>query len=67
MVTPAGDIKITSLGKNSDLITKKIKTVSMLGSEEKLKWEQEEDALVIAKPQQLPSWQATGFRIEFKK
>jgi alpha-L-fucosidase len=67
MDSPSDDIKISSLGKNSKLADKKVKSVSMLGSDEKLKWEQEEDALVIGKPVKLPDWQVTGFKIEFKK
>ena len=50
MDTPVEDIKITSLGKNSTLTDKKVKTVSMLGSDEKLKWKQQDDALIITKP-----------------
>ena len=67
MVSPTDDINVSSLGKNSSLIDKKVKSVSMLGSDEALKWKQEEDALVISKPGKLPSWQVVGFKIEFKK
>ena len=67
MVSPAEDIKISSLGKNTALVNKKVKSVSMLGSDEKLDWKQEEDALVISKPVKLPSWQVPGFKVEFKK
>ncbi len=67
MDTPQGDIRITSLGKNSGLADRKLKSVSMLGSEEKLKWKQEADALVIQRPAEFPDWKVTGFRIVFKK
>lgn len=37
----------------------------MLGSDEKMKWKQEDDALVISKPPDLPGWKVVGFKIEF--
>jgi len=66
MDTPTGDIKITSLGKSSALTDNKVKSVSMLGSEGRLKWKQEEDALVITKPAELPDWKVVTFKIELK-
>jgi alpha-L-fucosidase len=67
MDKPVDDIKISSLGINSKLPDKKVKSVSMLGSDEKLKWNQQEDALIITKPSLLPEWKVVGFRIEFRK
>lgn len=67
MVSPVEDVKVSSLGKNSSIISKKVKSVSMLGSISKLDWKQEDDALVIKKPLEMPSWQVIGFRIEFRK
>ena len=67
MGRPEDDIKIVSLGKNSQLADKKVKSVTMLGSDEKLKWKQEEEALVISKPSALPDWTVITFRIEFRK
>jgi alpha-L-fucosidase len=67
MGIPAENIRITSLGKTSNLADKKIKAVSMLGSDEKLKWKQEGDALVITKPSKFPEWQVITFKIEFRK
>lgn len=66
MSTPDGNIKLMSLGKNKKLIDQEIKSVSMLGSNEKLKWKQEEDALVITKPASLYAWKVHGFKIVFK-
>jgi alpha-L-fucosidase len=66
MNKPTADIKITSLGKSSALTDKKVKSVSMLGSGEKLNWKQEDEALIISKPVKLPEWQVVTFRIEFK-
>ena len=39
----------------------------MLGSDVKVKWTQEAGALIIKKPSKLPSWEVSGFKIEFKK
>lgn len=66
MDSPAGDIKISSLGKKSTLLDKNIRSVSLLGSEEKLRWKQADDALIITKPMQLPEWHVVTFRIKLK-
>jgi alpha-L-fucosidase len=67
MATPKNDIRLTSLGKNMKLADKEIISVSLLGSKEKLKWKQVDDALVITCPARLPSWKVHGFRINFAK
>ncbi|MDP4290206.1 MAG: alpha-L-fucosidase [Bacteroidota bacterium] len=67
MGNPAGDVSITSLGRNSKLNDKAIASVKMLGSDEKLNWKQQDDALVIQKPAKLPDWTVIGFEIRFKK
>ncbi len=67
MGTPAGDIKVSSLGKSSVLNNKSISSVKMLGNKAKLVWEQGTEALVIKKPSKLPEWQVVCFKIEFKK
>jgi alpha-L-fucosidase len=66
MSTPDTDIRLSSIGKNAKLTDKEVASVTMLGSKEKLKWEQEDDALVISKPANLPSWKVHGFKISFK-
>jgi hypothetical protein len=38
-----------------------------LGSNEKLTWKQEGDALVINKPAKFPEWQVVTLKVEFKK
>lgn len=62
--TPTGDIRIKPLGKSSAINTQKISSVSLLGSKEKIQWQQEADALVIKKPMDLPTWKVLGFRID---
>jgi len=66
METPQSDVRIKSLGKNSTLNDKKIKSVSLLGSNQKIKWKLEDDALVITRPDNMPNWTVMGFQIELK-
>ena len=67
MSTPQSDIRVLSLGKNSAHAGKGIASVSMLGSNEKLQWKQEDDALVITKPAKLPEWKVSGYKIVLKR
>ena len=67
MMKPNSEIKINSLGKDSKLNDKAIASVKMLGSNEKLVWNQQNDALVISKPAKLPEWQVVTFKVELKK
>lgn len=64
---PTKEVRIKSLGINAKLNTKKIASITILGSSEKLTWKVEKEALVISKPTQLPKWDVIGFKIEFKK
>jgi len=65
--TPAGTIRISSLGKNSKLAQNAVASVRLLGSDEKLVWKQEPAGLAINKPLMLPDWRVVTFKIEFKK
>jgi len=67
MEKPVADIRITSLGKNSSIDGRKIKSVSMFGGDDKIRWKQLDDALVIYLPDELPQWKVSGFKIEFRK
>jgi len=66
MDRPDDDIRISAVGKKSAISDRKVKSVKMLGSDEKFKWKQQDDALVITKPSKLPDWQVITFKIEFK-
>ena len=66
MDKPTANISILSLGKTSKISNQKVASVSMLGSNEKLKWKQEDNALVIQKPVNLPAYQVVAFQIMFK-
>jgi alpha-L-fucosidase len=67
MGNPTEDIKIVALGNNSEISNKKVASVKMLGSKEKLKWSQENGALIIKKPTKLPEWEVVTLKVEFKK
>ena len=63
---PTEDIVIKTLGLSS-AVAEKIKSIQLLGSNEKIKWQQNKEALVIAKPISIDSQQVPSFRIEFNK
>jgi len=67
MESPTENVRILSLGKDSKVSAQKVASVKMLGSSEKIKWSQEEDALVIVKPVKAPDSKVVGFKIEFQK
>jgi len=67
MGVPTEAVRITSFGKNSKLSNKTVVSVKILGSNEKITWKQEADALAIDKPSKLPEWKVVTFKIEFKK
>ena len=65
MGQPSGQVRIASLGKKSELESRPVKTVTLLGSKAALKWTQQDDGLVIALPASLPTAIASSFRIGF--
>ena len=66
MGQPTADIRINALGKDSKISTQKVASIKILGSKEKLSWKQQNDALVITKPKNIPDWQVITFKIELK-
>ena len=63
MGAPKTAVHLKSLGIAAKLLDAKITGVSLLGSAEKLKWSQTNDALVIELPQKISSEIATVFEI----
>ena len=59
----AGMVKIKTLAKGN-VSSKGIKNITMLGSKEKIKWEQKKDGLTIYFPKKKPCDVAYSFRIE---
>lgn len=62
--TPSNDIILKSFGKNTGI--KKIKTIKLLGSKEKIKWKQEENFLQIKNSQTTPNKIAVVYKIELQ-
>jgi alpha-L-fucosidase len=62
---PDEDIKILSLGKDSKFLNKSISSITLLGSNLKLNWSQDQHALVISKPIQAPNNSALCYKIIF--
>jgi len=67
MSTPTQDIQVQSLGKMSKYSDKKIASVSMLGSSDKIQWKQGDNALTINKPAGMPGFKVVTFAVKFKK
>ena len=63
--TPAGEVHIKSLGRVGHLTDPAVASVRLLGSEDKLVWSQDTDALVIKLPPKLPTAFASAFQITF--
>jgi alpha-L-fucosidase len=61
---PTNGVSITSLGKSAKLLGQRsIKKIQLLGSREKLQWEQTDEALVVAQPTNEPNNFAVVFKI----
>lgn len=63
---PTKTLQITSLGTNAKLAEKAVKSVTLLGSREKLTWKQTPEALVIEPPKNAKSEIGFALRIQFK-
>jgi len=61
---PGALLKIKSLGSDAKNPGKTVKTVTLLGSESKLKWKQETDGLSITCPAEMPFASSVVFKIE---
>jgi alpha-L-fucosidase len=64
---PAGEVRITSLGRNAKLAEKAVASVQLLGSKAKLDWRLEDGALVIKTPADLLASPATGLKVAFAR
>jgi len=66
MEHPVADIQLKSLGQDTKTCNKKVASVSMLGSKQKISWNQDKDALIIKKPANLPEYSVIAFCVKFK-
>ena len=63
---PEGDVTIKALGSKTTQNSRKIKSVSLLGSGEKLAWSQSKENLTITRPADVPSPEAIVFKVTFR-
>ena len=63
---PEEDIVVKSLGTQTAQNRKRIRSISMLGSNELVQWNQEKERLTINKPQEIPSPEAVVYCVTFR-
>jgi len=63
---PEEDFVVKALGSKTAQNTRKIKSVSLLGSDEKVVWTQTKENLTIGKPTDIPSPEAVVYKVVFK-
>ena len=64
MPQPGAQVTIVSLGAGVGLLAAPIRSVTLLGSKEKLLWSQKPEGLVVTAPSKLPSNIAVTFKIQ---
>ena len=67
MVAPSEDLVIESLATGMRSKPHTVKSIKLLGSDEKLKWEQTVDGLKIRRPEKMPTPHSICFKIMFKE
>ncbi len=67
MGAPQAPVSFKSLGRSAKLLEAPIAEIALVGSEERLKWSQRDDALVIEVPRRPPSGVACVFKITPKR
>ena len=63
---PTQELRVKSLGKAARLLDRPIESIALLGSGEKLEWNQGDDALSILAPHSTPSPEALAYKITLK-
>ena len=64
--TPETDITVRALGTKTAQNRRKIKSVTLLGSDEKVAWTQDADQLTLSRPGSIPSPEAIVYKVTFK-
>ena len=62
---PEGDVTVKALGSKTAQNTKKIKSITLLGSDEKMTWTQDKETLSISRPTEIPSPEAVVYKVVF--
>ena len=60
---PQNELRIKSLRRSAGSMPKVIKDISLLGSDQKIEWKQEAEALIIRAPANVPCRQAAAFKV----
>jgi alpha-L-fucosidase len=63
---PGAQVTIASLGSGAGLMSAPVRSVSLLGSTEKLIWSQRPEGLVVTCPSQMPSQIAVAFKVQHR-
>jgi alpha-L-fucosidase len=63
---PGAQVTIASLGSGAGLMSAPVRSVSLLGSAEKLVWSQHSEGLVVTCPSQMPSQIAVAFKVQHR-
>jgi alpha-L-fucosidase len=63
---PQRSLQVKSMGTASGLLDRPIEAIALLGSDEKLKWQQTAEALSIAAPHTTPSPEALVYKVSLK-
>ena len=66
MGIPEEDVIVKALGSKTAQNTRKIKSVTLLGSDETVTWNQTKETLTISKPAEIPSPEALVYKVVFK-
>ncbi|MFI8602918.1 alpha-L-fucosidase [Cellulophaga baltica] len=64
--TPKEELIVTSLSTQIGVLNSKIEHVSLLGSDEKIKWTRDERGLVLQAPKKVPTKYAHAFKIQLE-
>ena len=66
MGVPESDVTVKALGSKTAQNSRKIKSVTLLGSDEKVAWTQASDHLSITRPGDIPSPEAIVYKVVFR-
>ena len=65
--SPTNGVNLHSLGRSAKLLDQSVSKIQLLGSREKIQWQQTGDALVISPPEKLPNPAAIVFKISLRR
>jgi alpha-L-fucosidase len=63
---PEADITVKALGSKTEQNSRKIRSITLLGSDEAVTWTQGKDKLTIAKPAAAPAEEAVVYKVVFR-